>query len=113
MWMQPDLKEYPTTVIIEGEYDWLRPGMSADVEIIVEILEDVLYVPLSAVSFFGDSDRAVYVAGADGPERRIVKTGSFSDNFIEIIEGLNEGEPVYLRVPDSMRNDQNIMSTAL
>jgi multidrug efflux pump subunit AcrA (membrane-fusion protein) len=113
MWMQPDLKEYPATVIIDGEYQWLRPGMSAAVEIIVEQLEEVLYVPIYAVTYFGDSERAIYVAGAGGPERRIVETGSFSVDFIEILEGLSEGELVYLSVPDSMRTDENLMSTAL
>ncbi len=112
-WMSPDLKEYRTTVLIDGEYEWLKPGMSADVSIIVNELEDVLYVPIDAVKYFGDSDRAVYVAGSNGPERRIVTTGSFSDNFIEIVEGLSEGERVYLHIPDSMRNDTNIMSTAI
>jgi HlyD family secretion protein len=29
MFMNPDLKVYPTTVRIDGVYDWLRPGMSA------------------------------------------------------------------------------------
>ena len=57
---------------------------------------------------FGDP-----VAGAGGPERRIVETGSFSVDFIEILEGLSEGELVYLSVPDSMRTDENLMSTAL
>ncbi|MEX2130970.1 MAG: HlyD family efflux transporter periplasmic adaptor subunit, partial [Pseudohongiellaceae bacterium] len=52
--MNPDLKVYPTVVKIEGTYEWLRPGMSAEVEILVDTLEDVVYVPLQAVSYVGD-----------------------------------------------------------
>jgi len=96
--MNPDLKVYPTTVKIEGTYNWLRPGMSAEVEILVDKLEDVIYVPLQAVTYW-DDERVVYVDNFGNPERREVKVGTFSDSFIEITSGLRVGEEVLLLPP--------------
>ncbi|MBT8147243.1 MAG: HlyD family efflux transporter periplasmic adaptor subunit [Gammaproteobacteria bacterium] len=96
--MNPDLKVYPTTVKIDGTHSWLRPGMSAQVEILVDRLENVVYVPIQAVSYFDDR-RVVYVDNGGRPERREVQTGAFSEQFIEIVSGLVAGEPVLLLPP--------------
>ncbi len=96
--MNPDLKVYPTTIKIDGEHDWLRPGMSAEVEILVQRLQDIVYVPLQAVSYFDDR-RVVYLPRAGEPQMREVETGTFSDSFIEITSGLRAGEEVLLLPP--------------
>ena len=96
--MNPDLKVYPTTIEIDGTYDWLRPGMSAEVEILVERLEDAIYVPLQAVTSHNDK-RVVYVSRATGNERREVEVGTFSEAFIQIVSGLEAGEQVLLLAP--------------
>lgn len=102
--MNPDLKVYPTTIKIEGTYDWLRPGMSAEVEILVEKLEDVIYVPLQAVTYWDDK-RVVYVDNFGNPERREVEVGAFSDSFIELTSGLRAGEEVLLLPPQQSLTD--------
>ncbi len=60
-WMNPDIKVYLTTITIDGTHDWLKPGMSAKVEILVNQLEDVVYVPVQAVSP-DDGKQVCYVA---------------------------------------------------
>ena len=102
--MNPDLKVYPTTIKIEGTYDWLRPGMSAEVEILVDKLEDVIYVPLQAVTYWDDK-RVVYVDNFGNPERREVEVGAFSDSFIELTSGLRAGEEVLLLPPQQSLTD--------
>jgi len=96
--MNPDLKVYPTTITIDGEHDWLRPGMSSEVEILVETLEDAIYVPLQAVTYFNDK-RVVYVSRGGRSERREVEVGTFSESFIQITSGLQAGEEVLLLAP--------------
>ena len=96
--MNPDLKVYPTTIKIDGSHEWLRPGMSAQVEILVDRLQDVVYVPIQAVTYFDDR-RVVYVDNGGRPQRREVRTGAFSEQFIEVVSGLREGEPVLLLPP--------------
>jgi multidrug efflux pump subunit AcrA (membrane-fusion protein) len=98
-WMSPDLKVYKTEINIGGTYDWLKPGMSAQVEIVAGVLKDVVHVPLQAV-FNEDGERVVYVSGLTGPTRRVVETGEFNDSFIEVKSGVTEGEVVLLRAPE-------------
>lgn len=97
-WMSPDLKVYLTTITINGVQDWLKPGMSAKVEILVKKLPDVVYVPVQAVTPL-EGKQLCFVANGRGQERREVETGEFNDAFIEIKSGLREGEKVCLRAP--------------
>ncbi|MBE0540692.1 MAG: HlyD family efflux transporter periplasmic adaptor subunit [Verrucomicrobia bacterium] len=97
-WMNPDMKVYLTTIAIDGTHDWVKPGMSAKVEILVNRLDDVVYVPVQAVSP-GDGKHLCYVAHGLKPEQRVVEVGQFNDEFIEIKSGLAEGERVLLRTP--------------
>ena len=102
--MNPDLKVYPTTIKIDGTHDWLRPGMSAEIDILVRSLEDVVYVPIQAVTYF-DDERVVYVSERGRTERREIEVGTFSDSFIEILSGLEAGEEVLLLPPQQSLRD--------
>ena len=102
--MNPDLKVYPTTIKIDGTHDWLRPGMSAEINILVRSLEDVVYVPIQAVTYF-DDERVVYVSERGRTERREIEVGTFSDSFIEILSGLEAGEEVLLLPPQQSLTD--------
>ncbi len=98
-WMNPDIKVYNVTASIGGVNEWLKPGMSADVEIMVEQLDDVIYVPIQAV-FSNEGQRVCYVESALGnAERRVVEVGAFNDEYIEVQKGLDEGDTVLLRAP--------------
>ena len=44
-----DVKEYATTVKVDGEPDALKPGMTAEVEILIGNLTDVVSLPVVAV----------------------------------------------------------------
>ena len=99
-WMNPDLKVYVTTITINGTYDWIKPGMSAKVEILVDHLNDVVHVPIQAVAP-SEGKQVCYVVHGLKPEKREVEIGQFNDEFIEIRKGLNEGEKVLLRQPES------------
>lgn len=96
-WMNPDLKVYLTTIAIDSTHDWVKPGMSAKVEILVNRLEDVVYVPVQAISP-DDGKHFCYLAGGD---RREVEIGEFNDEFIEVKSGIKAGDRVLLRAPES------------
>lgn len=98
-WMNPDMKLYTTTVAIEGTREWLKPGMSAKIEIMVKRLDDVVHVPLQAVSQ-RDGKTVVFQPGGK-PKQVEVEAGEFTDEFIEIKRGVKAGDTVLLRAPDS------------
>jgi len=96
--LNPDVKVYTTKVSMEGSHDYVRPGMSAKVEILVDQLDDVLIVPVQVVAI-REGKKLCYVMDSDTPQPRAVSTGAFNDIFVEIISGLEEGEQVLLNPP--------------
>jgi len=105
-WLSPDLKVYTTQVIIEGTYEFLKPGMSAKVEILVEQLDDVIIVPVQVVANRGGK-KVCYCLTSQGPQQREVKTGAFNDTFVEIAEGLQVAEEVLLNPPRLIDQDDS------
>jgi multidrug efflux pump subunit AcrA (membrane-fusion protein) len=97
-YMSPDLNVYQTVVTVDGTHDWVKPGMSAKVEIFVKRLDDVIHVPVQSISP-SEGKQICYVLNGGAPERREVGVGEFNDEFIEIKSGLHEGEMVLLRPP--------------
>jgi HlyD family secretion protein len=71
----------------------IRSGYSANAEIELQRVENVLTIPESALQFEGE-DTFVYILGAEGYERRDVVTGLSDGVNIEIKEGLALGEKV-------------------
>ncbi|HSH15855.1 MAG TPA: HlyD family efflux transporter periplasmic adaptor subunit [Verrucomicrobiae bacterium] len=98
-WLNPDVKIYLTTVNILGTHDWLKPGMSAQVEIMVDELDDVLFAPVQAVHKLGES-WVCQVVTEDQVELREIEIGGYNDEFVEIRSGLNEGVRVSLAALD-------------
>ncbi|MDB6074008.1 MAG: hypothetical protein JWO89_1648 [Verrucomicrobiaceae bacterium] len=94
----PNLKVYPCTIHIDGVHDWLKPGMNAKVEVIINQLDDILYVPVQSIEVDQDH-HFCYVNNGSELERREIKTGSFNDDFIEVKDGLQSGENVALTIP--------------
>lgn len=94
-YMSPDVKVYETTVLIDEHVEDLKPGMTAVVEIHVDHLKDVLCVPVQAVVQVEDENWC-YVASEDGAERRAVTLGRTNDKFVQLVDGVDEGERVVL-----------------
>ena len=88
-----DIKVYTTQVAIDKGHGGLRPGMTAQVEILVTQLDDVISTPVQSILEFKGKDH-VYVITPEGPVRREVKLGISNDKFVEIKEGLKAGEEV-------------------
>jgi HlyD family secretion protein len=102
-WMNPDNKVYQTTVAINATNDWLKPGMSAKVELLIKQLHNVVYVPLQAVSE-NDGKHYCRVVGRK-TEQREVEAGDFNDEFIVITKGIKEGEKVSLKSVNTSVNE--------
>jgi len=83
--------------IDEKNHPLLKPGMSATVEIIIDRLDNVLYVPLESV-FEKDGRTIVYVGEGSFKPVEIKKDKS-NDNYVVVTEGLKEGDMVALRDP--------------
>lgn len=100
----PNLKVYPCTIHINGYHPWMKPGMNAKVEIIVDQLADVLYVPVQSIEVDQDH-HFCYISNNGNLERREISTGLFNDEFIEVRDGLKGGEAVALALPKKAEAD--------
>jgi RND family efflux transporter MFP subunit len=96
-WDESGVKEYVTVVkLTDLPTDaGLKPGMTAEVRIQVSELPDVLTVPVQAVTE-REGQHYCYVVKDEAIERRPVKIGENSIKFVEVKEGLQEGEHVAL-----------------
>lgn len=93
-WMST-AKKYVVQVKIDGNPEELRPGFTAEVEIVVADLKDVIAVPVAAVverkgQFF------CAVRTGESIEPRDVMIGQGNDKMVEIVSGLEPGDVVML-----------------
>ncbi len=97
-WYQPHLKEYQTVIRLtdSGEkLKKLRPGLSAEIEIIVSERENILQIPVQAIIGVGDKNFAYVIDGSEFKRRDLV-LGTSNNKSVEILDGLEEGQVVVL-----------------
>lgn len=97
---------YEVIIEVDNKDLKLKPGMTANVEIITANKKDVFLVPNKALRFYvtdenGDTkrykDKGIWVLEGNTPERIVIKTGVADDDFTEIsADGLTEGMKVIL-----------------
>jgi multidrug resistance efflux pump len=83
----------------------LRPGLLADVEIIVERVPNAIHIPNQAV-FEKDGKQIVYVRGSDGWQERVIKPMKRSESVLILAEGLKPGETIALADPNAKPGDK-------
>ncbi len=89
-----DIKVYTTLVAIDQKMASLRPGMTAEVTILIDTLDNVLCVPVTAILPLKGKDYVYAILPNGRTERREVKLGATNDILIELKEGVKEGESV-------------------
>jgi len=99
-WMNPDLKVYETTIRLDRGGDGMKPGMHAQVEILVDEIRDARQIPLQCVMQSG-SRTFVYVKDGGKIELREVEVGLNNQTFVHVKKGLEDGELVFLTRPES------------
>lgn len=78
---------------LDGASPKLKVGMSADIEIVVQKLDDVLFVPTNVVMRRSEVQQ-VYVLSAGRAHLRTIQTGLSNWERTEVTQGLRQGESV-------------------
>ena len=95
---------FETTIELPNPDDILLSGMTAETEIIIKSKDNAILIPLEALEEKGGK-AWVSVKGPDGqPIRKEVKVGLRNNTQVEIEEGLEEGEEVFLALSSYQRN---------
>lgn len=94
-------KVFEVTVELNESDTTLRPAMTTSNQILTEVIDEALSVPLEAINAQGDS--LTYVFKKDGLKvtRQQVLTGKENSNEIIIQAGLSEGDQVFLSTPNN------------
>jgi multidrug efflux pump subunit AcrA (membrane-fusion protein) len=94
-WDNP-VKVIDALIELEQKLGKLSPGMTATGQIEVERIPNALLAPVKAVRERGGLV-IVRVPGADGrDEERTIRVGRRNQQFIEVLEGLREGDKLIM-----------------
>lgn len=101
---------YAVTIELDADDERVKPGMSVSASIVVDVKQDVLAVPVSAVKQSGNtsyvevfetpldtSNGSQNIVSLVAPIRRTVTTGAANDTLIEIVSGIDVGVQVVTR----------------
>ena len=94
-WWTGNVVKYDTIIELPAD-SGLKPGMSAEVEVILAEHEDVLTIPVAAIVETSDGDFC-WTKSTDGTfDERLLKLGDSNDVFVIVEGGLQEGDKVVL-----------------
>jgi multidrug efflux pump subunit AcrA (membrane-fusion protein) len=94
-WLNPNVKVFPTDIVVDEQLPILKPGVSASAQIIITNLVKVLSVPIQTVARL-HGENVCFVKKGSRVAPVPVITGWFNDSFVEITSGLKEGDMVLL-----------------
>jgi multidrug efflux pump subunit AcrA (membrane-fusion protein) len=83
----------------------LRPGLLADVEIILEKIPDAINVPTQAV-FEKDGKQIVYVRNNNSWDERVIKPLKRSESVMVIASGVQPGDTIAMADPNARPGDK-------
>ncbi|WP_297966316.1 efflux RND transporter periplasmic adaptor subunit [uncultured Anaerovibrio sp.] len=85
---------YYVVLDVDDPDNLLLPAMTARVEIVTSEKENALVVPISALKTDNRGSYVLLSLPEGTTEKRYVSTGIYSDEFVEIEDGLSEGDTV-------------------
>ena len=93
-WWTGNVVKYDTIIKLP-QVPGLRPGMSAEVEVVIAEYEDVVSVPVAAV-VETDNGTFCWIKTPTGPERRVIKLGDTNSVHVIVKAGLKPGDEIVL-----------------
>lgn len=98
---------YYVTLDVDDPDDVLKLGMTARVDIITSQKQDALVVPMSALKTNDNGSYVVRVNPNGQTEQVSVTTGIYSDDYVEILSGLTQGDKVSITYTASSKSSSS------
>jgi len=92
-----DAKVFEVVIQLNETDTTLRPAMTTVNQVLTNTYDEVLYVPLEAVH---NTDSMSYVLTVKQKRKQIIDLGEANSNSIIVTEGLQEGEELFLTIPE-------------
>ena len=91
-------KVFPIEILINETNKNLLPGLTVSCRLIIDQIDDVLYVPIEAINVEGDKN-FVYKKSGSGYNKVEVEVGTSNSDYMIITKGLSENDEVALVMP--------------
>jgi HlyD family secretion protein len=101
-----DIKVYTTKVKIDVPLSGLKPGMTAEVTILVDRKQDVLTIPVLAVLQYHGKDHVRRKTDDDRFVETEVDLGVSNEKYVEVLKGVAEGDVLALSPMSLMSDDE-------
>jgi HlyD family secretion protein len=108
----PGQKTFEVTLALkETDAARIRPGMTANTEIVEKKIPKAMSLPIECV-FYREGKKFVYVKTAEGYQIKEVEVGDRNENFVVITKGLKGNEEIALRDPTKSLEEAQVASKA-
>jgi Cu(I)/Ag(I) efflux system membrane fusion protein len=94
--LDPKTRTLKVRLRFENPGERLKPNMYANVKIFGGAKENTIVIPLEGLIRSGREERVILSLGKGRFEARNVKAGIESGNYVEIIEGVSEGDDIVI-----------------
>ena len=101
--VDPQTGTFKVTVEVSDKKRLLKPGMFGRVQIVFDVHAQALLVPKEAL-IEEDEEVAVYVVRDSMAFRQLITKGYTDAAFAEVLEGLEEGQPIITAGQNNMRD---------
>jgi len=101
--VNPDTRTITVRTEVPNDAQLLKPGMFADVDIVLDEGHQVLVVPLAAVLEEG-KQRIVFVKEKEHFVRREIEAGAVDKSYQRVVSGLKRGEEVVVEGNHELRS---------
>lgn len=109
--VNPMTQSYLTRIEVPNEDKYIKGGMSAKVEIIVDTRENVVAVPIESV--ISDSGKSfIYLIEGDKALKKEVSTGISNEEFIEVTGDIKEGDKVVVKGQNFLSDNSKVIVTS-
>lgn len=99
---------YFTVVPDEADHPGLRSGLSVDIHVLYGLRQNVLRIPNGTFFKYGPGLYDLWIVREGRAEKREVSLGESSYEYVEITDGLNEGDRVILSDMERYKDKQTL-----
>ena len=92
------IKIFPVEVLIDDKSIVFLPGMTVSCRIIIDMIDDVLFIPLETL-FTEENKQYVYVLSGNSYDKRIIETKQKNNDYIIVQKGLEKDELIAMSDP--------------
>ncbi|MFD2563953.1 efflux RND transporter periplasmic adaptor subunit [Aquimarina rubra] len=113
-YINPNNRSFTVEVAIPNKNGMIKPNLTAKVKINDYTSENAILIPQSIISENSNGDQYTYIANSKDAKniakakRVIVKTGKTQGDYIEILDGINNGDAIISEGARSVKDGQKV-----